>query len=612
MNETCKRRTRVRLAITAVAMASATGCGAPAAPVAPVAPPPAAPAVAPPAPVALAEIPPPADLSMTAVVPHPKQSFDALESLVHGTTQWKTATSMAGAVGAAELASSLDLDSPIVIAAVGQDPAAAITVLPGAAPALAERLHLEPSKDGGFRTRPAGAGGKKKGDDGPPIACAIMPAPGDSQRLVCAQNDATLDRLGPYLATKKLDARGSGLHVEIDAQPVRSAILDGMKDDSGDPADKSTVLVQNAAKEQTSDIDRFVLDLGLDGGVDLTVGVRFRTTSSVFTRLMTAHPDRAAPAQPAFWRLPSDTNMAFYSQGSAPSDLEGVRTLLLGALDDELKEASCSEEVEYARERIRAIFLTGGPFVVGIGNDVPEATKAVDAFRALPKETAAARTRTRLALENWALLEVDEPASRWEGPVRDLALADRKFHDCKPANPPKVAKKPKDHTTTEVVAVTAAQHLPKGSLHIVSRTTPIAKDAPPAHTSHLFMVPDGEHTWFAMGENEPMVLTRVKRALEGAPAEGTLATRRGLDGLRSESVAAGGFVTVEGVSLLGINDDTGEQMRAMGKKLADLAALPEKGTVPIPLLFRTTPREVSTRVVVPPVALKEILALLNP
>jgi predicted RNA-binding Zn ribbon-like protein len=41
----------------------------------------------------------------------------------------------------------------------------------------------------------------------------------------------------------------------------------------------------------------------------------------------------------------------------------------------------------------------------------------------------------------------------------------------------------------------------------------VKKDGPAAHATHIFVVPEQDHTWIAMGEDETALLARVHDAL---------------------------------------------------------------------------------------------------
>jgi len=603
---------RLTGALAALSLASCGGAPAPTvtAP-APVvasvpAPPPAPPAPPP-------DVPPPADLFVTATLGHPDRSFDVLSDLMQQTAAWRKAMAFADAFGLKELAASLDWKSPATVAAAGDNVAVSIAVATGEASRLAERLHMDPTPEGGFRTGLAGAKSSGKGDGNAlPFACDVT-APGiAAQRLVCGTSPEALESLGPVLARMKADDHAPDLHVDMAAAKIRDAMIEGSARDNSDGT-KASDLGKTIVKDFANDLDALTLDVSLGRAVEATLGMRFRSQTSPFTRAITGHPDRAAVPQGAFWHLPKDADLAFYSQGADPSDLEGVRTLLFTGLEDSMKDDVCPEGRAYILARLRALFFTGGPFVIGVGNDVAGASKAVTAFRALPKpkDTAAARSRTRQALENWTLIEVDEPSSKWVEPMRELALADKKFAKCRPtpAAGAADASKPKERTTTEVLPVPSGAHLPSGTLHVAARTVPADKNVPP-HTMNVFVVPEGDHTWFAIGENEATVTAKIRAALGGA-SDGTLEGRAGLEFLHGSS-AAGGFVSVEGISLASVDDDTSEQLRNADKPLGMLLALPSKGTIPIPVTWRATSKDVGTRFVLPRPALVELLGLLNP
>jgi hypothetical protein len=556
--------------------------------------------------------PPPADLTMTAVLSHPRRSYVALGAVLGGMPVWQRVTSTVDAVGNL-VAGAVDVDHPLVIAiTASQNVAAAIDVTPGGSEKLAQSFHLVPSAEGGFRARrPADPPGDAS-ESPPPFACTITPPVSGVARLLCANDAATLRSVGPTLARMKPDKDGPDYHVEMGASSIRSALLEGSKKSHHDDSrSKGEAFGEKLVEDFASDLDRMAFDLSLTGSVDARFGLHFRGETSPFTHAATAEHN-GLPG-PAFWHLPVDTSIALFGQGADRADLEAVRTLVFGALDDGMKSDTCSEEVAYVSERLHGLFLTGGPFVLGMGNDVPGAEKAVLAFRALSKDTEAARAHTRQALESWTLIEVDEPLSKWAVPLRELALADARFAKCTAPVPAEGAKKQTEHTKTDDVAVAAGSHLPKGTLHLQASTTPTKdapKNGPPSHTTHIFVVPDGEHTWFAIGENEAVVTNRVRAALLGAPPSGTLSGRAGLESLRAPS-AGGGFLTVEGLMLVAIDDDTPEQLRDANKALTALRALPGKGRVPMPVSWRAAPGSLEAHFVLPLAAVPEILSMVN-
>jgi hypothetical protein len=90
----------------------------------------------------------------------------------------------------------------------------------------------------------------------------------------------------------------------------------------------------------------------------------------------------------------------------------------------------------------------------------------------------------------------------------------------------------------------AAEQKPSGK-GAKGKSKPIAKDTL-RYTAHLVAMPEGAMTWLALGadrESLKRVLLSIKNARAGA---GTIATRPGLEGLRTGKLAAGGYLTLKG------------------------------------------------------------------
>jgi hypothetical protein len=103
-------------------------------------------------------------------------------------------------------------------------------------------------------------------------------------------------------------------------------------------------------------------------------------------------------------------------------------------------------------------------------------------------------------------------------------------------------------------------------------------------TLRLAIVPDGDKTWIGFSADLDEVKKRMNAVIAGAPREGTLAAREGLEELRQPGQTWGGFVGVG--ELIERTLETLE--RESPKHAADartiLASLPNKGKTPILLL----------------------------
>jgi hypothetical protein len=574
-------------------------------------PPPPPPAVPAPPPPPKVTAPPPASISLatTAYATRPRQSYQALDRILASNAGWQQASAVLQILGGS-LDGLVDVDHPMFLA-MGKDKrvAVSIDVMPGSGAKVADFFRLVPGDDGGFELP------TKLEKSGSPFVCAITPTPAKVLRLVCADNAETVRDFEPVLRTMTSDANGPDVRIEIGAEELRTAVVDEAAGTSPQHShtarSKGEVLGEKLVVELANDLDAMVLDASITSDVDTTFSLRFRSSTSPFVRALTGHPERAAPPSPAFWRLPIDTSTAFFFQGADPSDLAAARAVLFGGLKDALMDDTCDEEIAYVMSRLEALFLTGGPVLFGVGTDSAAVEKALATVKNPKKASLATREAAKRALAGWVLFEVDEPASKWTVPLRELALADAKFAKCeRPTRPSDGAPPEKRTASTKTDVAPVPSGFPKGTLHLTQLTKPTKdadKDARPAYTTHFFIVPDGSRTWFAVGEDEALLASRVKGSLEGAPESKTLRARPGLESLRGAS-SGGGFVTA--AVRLFANDQKGDvQFAEASESLKALQALPSKGTIPMPVVMRTTTSTLATEMKFPAAAISELLSL---
>ena len=104
---------------------------------------------------------------------------------------------------------------------------------------------------------------------------------------------------------------------------------------------------------------------------------------------------------------------------------------------------------------------------------------------------------------------------------------------------------------------------------------------------HWFFVPDAGRTWVGYGADETSVASHIKVALSTSSDPGTLASRTGLDDLKTAKIGSGGFLTMRGalspspLSPIFKNDD-----RDMERMFFRLQNAPQKGETPIPIMVR--------------------------
>ncbi|WP_437617623.1 hypothetical protein [Sorangium sp. So ce1151] len=168
---------------------------------------------------------------------------------------------------------------------------------------------------------------------------------------------------------------------------------------------------------------------------------------------------------------------------------------------------------------------------------------------------------------------------------------------------------------TDPVIVRAPAALPARTLHVELRPRPLTKDAPPAHTSHLYVVPAGQRTWIGFGEDDAAVVERLRVAADPGRDERTLGAAPGVEALRQPGTLAGGLFSLAGWTMLAASGDTPEALDDAANALAGLARLPSRGEISMP--FATTSEvpgsgaaRLSARVRVPSAGIHDVLALL--
>ncbi len=147
------------------------------------------------------------------------------------------------------------------------------------------------------------------------------------------------------------------------------------------------------------------------------------------------------------------------------------------------------------------------------------------------------------------LASVEEPAPTWISGVKELLLRgdelDKLKRSARRTETPRgpraspgarrraaLAGTMRTSSTTTHAIVRAPASLPAGTLHVELRSKPLTKDAPPAHTTHLYVVPAGQRTWFGISEDDAALVDRLRVAVDPGRDEGTLGAAPDIDVLR--------------------------------------------------------------------------------
>ncbi len=525
----------------------------------------------------------------------------------------------------------LDLDQPVDFA-VATDASkhsmaplvaasASIGSMESAKRALSDKFKLVPGENGALLVQDASG---EEDPEGGGRVCEIAPAAGASAaRLVCATGAAGLHELAPYLTrTTPRKSVPSDLHVELHLPPVKTyvalargmmpALLGGMLDvhRSKNPAGADLLdAVTNDFADLAMDLDEVSLDANLDEArIRWDVRATFQTTKSFLARLATSHPDRADVPPSLFWRLPADADEAIFGRGFDTKDLERPRDLVLAFVGHALEEKGLAEaDRKPLLDALSHAVTTSAPFAFARGVDIPAVDKSLAAMGSASDEVARAQAK-RAAAEQAAGYWIggfEEPPSRLQAAAKELVAAWNRPGMTKWIRQQVTAGSPPPSLRT--VPLSAALGLPKGSTHL--ELTLLAPTEAPAPTApgvpkggkapklpapkaakplalHIFVVPEGGRVWLAVGANEALVAGKVRATLSGMPDSGTLASRAGLESMKTSRVSGGGFATLTGLLTSSIDavDDI-QHGRGLGMFRA-LASLPDRGASPV--TFTTT------------------------
>ncbi|WP_437992083.1 hypothetical protein [Sorangium sp. So ce145] len=586
-----------RAALLPIALLTACA-GAPAPQRAPVAPLPAAPRPAAAAPAVAAAQPAsaPAELAFVLRIAHPKRTWDNAAQLLPSSALVFTMGStdptkmLEPAVGP-DLAGIVDLDRPIDVAFLGttaDHAVASLSVAEQEVPRLADRFVLKELAGHPGLLRVERARNAEPDEEAPPWACAFDPGERrDGARLLCGEDVEDIEAAAAYLvqvvAREPLDADA---RIELSERTLRQAVEEASAAGDADEDDgRAGALGEELAAGFLRDIAGLNVDLTW-GRADVEVGLtlRFASRRSPLTLALAPAAAQDAAPPPAFFRLPADTAVAFHTQGASRAELAPLREAVFKALrDDMIDEGYDEARLDQVLDRLEALALTGGPLVVGAGANGAAAEKALAAYQR-DKGAPRARKAARLALQGWVLASVEEPAQTWISGVKELLQRGDELDRFKRSAPKDGARKDdedKQHTTHAIVRAPAS--LPAGTLHVELRSKPLTKDAPPAHTTHLYVVPAGPRTWLGVSEDDAALVARLRVAVDPGRDEGTLGAAPDMDVLRRRGTLAGGLFSLAGLTLLMANGDTPEALDEAAEDLAALAALPARGGVATPI-----------------------------
>lgn len=509
---------------------------------------------------ALRHVGEPADLHAILYVPRPRR-LGALASLLDAGSGSETAglEEAARAFLPEALARSIDFERPIAASWFGEEAAEGIVVAVALRDGidvlrarLAGELVVRRSSSEAWVLEPRSAPLQ--------VACELRRGIGTAPLLlVCGTAAAAVAAHGPYLGRTLTRAPSDAVaRLELPRTVMRRIASQGRHEALPAPISDAERLGEETAQRAIEDLDTLALELRVDDAdVEATFELGYRAESSPMSIALVSAPRRRDTG--ALRRMPSDATVALHFAGGAPERMAAPGRKLLQSFVEVMPDDVTDDQGR--REMLEAmsgLFFAGGPLTLAYGLDLDRARVALDGF----EQGRASLERTRRAFAGWLLIELPESPDRWRNGIRALLQADaratarvRKAGSAVQSTAPDQRPDRYDIATRET-PIRAADRLPKGSLHVVSRYTPnpryspVEEDDPPpgiAHEWHVFVAPDGDHTWVSSSDDEALARKKL-RAVLAAGSPGTLDEAPELARLEQADASVAGFFSIGGLA----------------------------------------------------------------
>jgi hypothetical protein len=398
--------------------------------------------------------------------------------------------------------------------------------------------------------------------------CAVAAARGAAPaRVVCSDRRQDVEALLPY-ATRGLPDQSFGdaaLHAELLVSAVREhyaahlrqfrpfaqglvreLAIDNPRFDKA--LEQALYALSDEAQALAQDLDRVVFDLTISPGaqaVELEFGTRFIGSKSWTAQALSDWSARAITAPELFWRLPADSAGAYFTASNVARRVEGIKNALGEMAEGFLEHAGVTA---LRRERIVS-GLTGTmstePIVVEADGPVPSRGPDPD-----PAEAA------RRAL-GWNLIGVSGKGEKEraffsaaadllnEPKVRAQLDKQKMLRDLLPTV--KVIKAKGLTPEAQEFQLSLADKLfrdTKAPAAGASKAASSQPDKAGKPMAYLVLMPEPDRMWFGFSMDREVLYERLKSLR--TPAGSTLATRPGLESLKTETANYAGFGTLAG------------------------------------------------------------------
>jgi hypothetical protein len=445
------------------------------------------------------------------------------------------------------------------------------------------------------------------------LSCLIAPALGSAPaRLVCGDRDRDVDALYPYL-TRGLPLAAPparDLHGEVRFAPIQrrfgrqlpvylsyvSTYLSHLLGSGERKFDNALAdALSGLSNETTSlvnDLDLLSFDLALgtsDRTIDGELDLKLKSRNSWTAQRALAKASEAGPAPPIFWRLPLDSDSAFYWRGDDPKAYEAIRRAGSDLLDGVMARGKFpAVERKAATSLFERWFAQLPAGALASGHiDVPAPKPDADLVEQMRVNA--------ISVLGWHIRGSEESPERAMGWLRDLAAL---------YNRPAIKQWIHDQTGLELkqlptvrVAPFAAKGLDKGTMaleisvpippEMVSGRAPVpAADKTRAAAPikiWVAVMPDGQRTWMGASADRAMLEKQLAAVRAGAPDSQTITARPGLESLKTERYLSAGYISIAAAAsdsvarLWGMTHGFGQHASPIEK----LARIPNQGRTPI-------------------------------
>jgi len=390
-------------------------------------------------------------------------------------------------------------------------------------------------------------------------SCALAPAPSGG-KIVCARDATARDEVLPYLTrgVAGFAANKSDVHVEARPGPLRELVRRERADITQGGARWMGRDVRPLAEAVITDLcdgfletERASFDASIDakqGTIDFKISAK--GSQALVTRILTAHPERAEAPPAIFLRIPEDADVALFERGLDADQIAGPRAQFATWLENGMASEpkfSAADRKAVVDAATHTIDLAAMPMVYARGVDF---AKAVPAVAGLTESSDASKIRAGIEqAAGWDVLGVEGPPDKIAAVLKEWATTFAR---------PTFTKEIKE---TKWRAATAPRNAPHGTTAFAlvrenddtdwNTRMPdgkYKKRPPMVLTMHTLVVPDGTRAWIVNALDEATAVN-VARKLVGSASGGTLATRAGLDLLRSAHANLGGFITPRAAGL---------------------------------------------------------------